>query len=162
MHSGDKVEKNDKKVLTKAQVYAILIKLSPERVSKEKTKKVLKIKDKISLSLTFCLDDYIHELNLEYRGIDRETDVISFAFEDDSSYKKLVSNQDVPRDIGEIFICVDVAKRQAEEYKHSFEREMAFLFVHGLLHLLGYDHMSEEDEKVMFKLQDEIMEILSL
>ena len=104
----------------------------------------------------------IHEINKTYRNVDRETDVISFAFEDDSSYKKLVSNQDVPRDIGEIFICVDVAKRQAEEYKHSFEREMAFLFVHGLLHLLGYDHMRDEDEKVMFKLQDEIMEILSL
>ena len=104
----------------------------------------------------------IHEINKNYRNVDRETDVISFAFEDDDSYKKLVSNQDVPRDIGEIFICVDVAKRQAEEYQHSFEREMAFLFVHGLLHLLGYDHIKEEDEKEMFKLQDEIMEILSL
>ena len=64
----------------------------------------------------------IHEINKTYRKIDRETDVISFAFEDDDSYKQLVSNQDVPRDIGEIFICVDVAKRQAEEYKHSFNR----------------------------------------
>ena len=104
----------------------------------------------------------IHEINKNYRNVDRETDVISFAFEDDDSYKKMVSNQDVPRDIGEIFICVDVAKRQAKEYQHSFEREMAFLFVHGLLHLLGYDHMTDQDEKVMFKLQDEIMEILSL
>ena len=104
----------------------------------------------------------IHEINKTYRKIDRETDVISFAFEDDDSYKQLVSNQDVPRDIGEIFICVDVAKRQAEEYKHSLSREMAFLFVHGLLHLLGYDHMTDQDEKVMFKLQDEIMDKLGL
>ena len=99
----------------------------------------------------------IHQINKTYRKIDRETDVISFAFEDDDSYKQLVSNQDVPRDIGEIFICVDVAKRQAEEYKHSFSREMAFLFVHGLLHLLGYDHIEKEDEEIMFKKQDELL-----
>ena len=105
----------------------------------------------------------IHRLNREFRNIDRPTDVISFAFEDAvEGENKIIHSSNMPRTLGEIFICVDVAKRQAKEYQHSFEREMAFLFVHGLLHLLGYDHIKEEDEKVMFKLQDEIMEILSL
>ena len=62
----------------------------------------------------------------------------------------------------EILICVDIAKKQAIEYNHSLEREMYFLFVHGLLHLLGYDHIKKEDETVMFNLQDEIMDILGL
>ena len=101
----------------------------------------------------------IHQINKEYRNIDRVTDVISFAFED---HLENLKGDDLPRDLGEIFICVDKAKMQAEEYKHSFEREMAFLFTHGLLHLLGYDHMKVEDEKVMFALQDEIMDIMKL
>ena len=105
--------------------------------------------------------DTIHRINRDYRNVDRPTDVISFAFEDDVTYKNL-KGINLPRNIGEIFISVDIAKKQSEEYKHSFEREMTFLFVHGLLHLLGYDHMKEEDEKVMFDLQDQIMEILGL
>lgn len=105
----------------------------------------------------------IHRINKEYRNIDRPTDVISFAFEDDfEGESKIVLNNDLPRDLGEIFICSDVCIRQSEEYKHSLKREMTFLFTHGLLHLLGYDHMNVEDEKEMFKLQDEIMEKLGL
>lgn len=105
----------------------------------------------------------IHNINKEYRKIDRPTDVISFAFEDDfDGENKIIYNKEMPRDLGEIFICVDVMKRQAEEYGHSQKREMSFLFTHGLLHLLGYDHMKEEDEKIMFKIQDEIMELLHL
>ncbi len=105
----------------------------------------------------------IHRINKEYRSIDRPTDVISFAFEDDfDGERKIVLTNDLPRDLGEIFICSDVCIRQAEEYNHSLKREMTFLFTHGLLHLLGYDHMKIEDEKIMFKLQDEIMEKLGL
>ena len=105
----------------------------------------------------------IHQINKEYRNIDRPTDVISFAFEDEfEGESKIVLSGDLPRDLGEIFICSDVCIRQAEEYKHSLKREMTFLFTHGLLHLLGYDHMKEDDEKVMFKLQDEIMDKLGL
>ena len=106
--------------------------------------------------------DEIHHINKTYRNIDRPTDVISFAFVDDANYKMLKRNSDMPRDLGEIFISCDVAVRQSEEYKHSIDREMAFLFVHGLLHLLGYDHMKKEDEDIMFKLQDEIMSLLNL
>ena len=108
-------------------------------------------------------ENKIHSINKEYRKIDRPTDVISFAFEDDfEGENKIVHNSSMRRDLGEIFICVDVMKRQAKEYGHSELREMSFLFTHGILHLLGYDHMKEEDEKVMFKIQDEIMEILHL
>lgn len=105
----------------------------------------------------------IHRINLEYRKVDRPTDVISFAFEDKvEGETKIIPQKDLPRDLGEIFICVDKCKQQALEYNHSLDREMAFLFTHGILHLLGYDHMKEEDEKVMFKIQDEIMDILHL
>ena len=97
-------------------------------------------------SVVFMNDEEIHEMNREYRGVDRVTDVISFAFEDNND---LVYN-DI-RMLGDIFICIPQMKRQAEEYGHSEKRELAFLAVHGILHLLGYDHMNEKDEKVMFE-----------
>lgn len=86
----------------------------------------------------------IHNINLNYRHIDRPTDVISFEeFEDDY--------------LGEIFVCVEKVYEQAELYNHSVEREFAFLLMHGLLHLHGYDHIEEDDEKEMFALQDELL-----
>ena len=107
--------------------------------------------------------DEIHQINRDYRKIDRPTDVISFAFEDEfEGESKVNPDPSLPRDLGEIFICSDVCIKQAEEYGHSVDREMSFLTTHGLLHLLGYDHMKEEDEKVMFKIQDEIMDLLKL
>ena len=96
-------------------------------------------------------NNYIHKLNKEYRGVDRETDVISFALEDDDTFNP------EERILGDIYISIDKAKEQSESYGHSLERELCFLAVHGFLHLLGYDHMVEEDEKVMFSLQDEIL-----
>lgn len=105
----------------------------------------------------------IHRINKEYRNIDRPTDVISFAFEDDfEGETKIVASDDLPRDLGEIFICSDVCINQAKEYGHSLDREMSFLTCHGLLHLLGYDHMTKEDEEVMFGIQDKIMDLLKL
>ena len=98
-------------------------------------------------------NDKIHEINKEYRNIDRETDVISFALEDNSNIKI-----DGLRVLGDIYISIDKAKSQAEEYGHSLRRELCFLTTHGFLHLLGYDHMDKEDEKVMFKLQEEILD----
>ena len=109
------------------------------------------------LSVSFVDDTFIHKMNKEYRGVDRPTDVISFAFLDgEKDREKLIHGQG-PVSLGDIYISIDRAKAQAEEYGHPLERELSFLFVHGLLHLLGYDHMTEEDEKVMFKLQDEIL-----
>ena len=103
-------------------------------------------------SVIFVDRDTIHKINKEYRGIDRETDVISFAFEDTG---KLVYNN--VRLLGEIYICIPKMIDQAKEYGHSEKRELTFLSVHGLLHLLGYDHMNEKDEKIMFGLQELIL-----
>ena len=108
-----------------------------------------------TMAHTEGLDQFIHKINREYRGVDRPTDVISFAFLDDEEEKTLVGQKQIS--LGTILISYEKAEEQAKEYGHSLVREMSFLLVHGLLHLLGYDHMTKEDEKVMFKLQDEIL-----
>lgn len=106
-------------------------------------------------SVIFVTPEQIHEINRDYRGIDRPTDVISFALMDDMSNVILEEEE---CELGDIFINVQAIRDQAKEYGHSIKREACFLFCHGLLHLMGYDHMCEEDEKVMFGLQDEILE----
>ena len=111
----------------------------------------LKLKSVI-FNIIFVDDTYIHNLNKEYRGIDRPTDVISFALEDDKSFI-----QTDFKVLGDIYISLDTAKKQANEYNHSLKREISFLSIHGLLHLLGYDHMNKEDEKKMFGLQELIL-----
>lgn len=113
--------------------------------------KYLKIENSI-FNVIVVSTDKIHELNKTYRNIDRPTDVISFALEDDSTFIKTDY-----RVLGDIYICLDKARSQAVEYGHSFKREICFLSIHGLLHLLGYDHMNPEDEKIMFGLQDKIL-----
>lgn len=97
-------------------------------------------------------NDYIHELNKNYRNIDRPTDVITFALEDYEDGIKLEH-----RMLGDIYISIDKAISQAEEYGHDLRREICFLAVHGFLHLLGYDHMEKEEEEIMFSLQEEIL-----
>ncbi len=109
--------------------------------------------DKCVFNLIIVDNSYIHELNKNYRGIDRETDVITFALEDEDS---LILPTD-ERVLGDIYISIDKARSQAEEYGHSLLRELSFLAVHGFYHLLGYDHMTEEDEKVMFAKQEEVL-----
>lgn len=94
----------------------------------------------------------IKEINRDYRKIDRETDVISFALED----SKDLEYEDF-RLLGDIYISIDKAVSQSIEYNHSLLRELSFLSIHGLLHLLGYDHMKEEDEKIMFGKQEELL-----
>ena len=112
------------------------------------TSEKLNIKDKY-ISIVFVNNEKIHEINKTYRNVDRPTDVISFAFLD---------NFDIDdTSLGEIYISVDKIKEQAISYNHSELREECFLLVHGLLHLLGYDHIKKEDEIVMFKLQEEIL-----
>ena len=97
-------------------------------------------------------NERIHEINREYRNIDRETDVISFAMEDEMDIQ-----YDDFRLLGDVYISIDKAKSQAIEYGHSLLREICFLATHGILHLLGYDHMEPEDEKEMFTLQNELL-----
>ncbi len=98
-------------------------------------------------------NNYIHELNKNYRHIDRETDVITFALEDE---KDMVIPDD-ERVLGDIYISIDKARSQAKEYGHSLLRELSFLAVHGFYHLLGYDHMTKEEEEVMFSKQEEVL-----
>lgn len=124
-----------------------------ERISKS-AEKTLHLESDLEISVTFVRSVTIHKINRDYRHIDRPTDVISFAIRDDL-------DDDIPeeeKDLGDLFINIDYARRQAREYGHSYEREICFLFTHGLLHCLGYDHMKPDDAKVMFALQDEILD----
>ena len=114
----------------------------------------LEVENVDNLELIIINNEEIHKINKEYRGIDRPTDVISFALED---YKDIKYENDY-RVLGDIYISIDKVKEQAKEYGHSEKRELAFLAVHGLLHLLGYDHMEKEDEKVMFSRQELILD----
>lgn len=118
-----------------------------------KTLKMLKLQDEYALSLVICGPITIRRINREYRNIDKVTDVISFALLDDGEEIDYVDEIE----LGDIFINRDRVKSQALDYGHSEKREFVFLFVHGLLHLLGYDHMVPEDEKVMFGLQKKII-----
>ena len=108
--------------------------------------------DNAIFSIVFVDDNEIHDMNRTYRGVDRITDVISFAFEDNQN----IEYNNV-RMLGDIYVCIQQMKRQAVEYGHSEKRELSFLVVHGLLHLLGYDHMNADDEKKMFDLQELIL-----
>lgn len=120
------------------------------------TLEVMDAKESI-FTIIFVTPEEIHELNKQYRGVDRVTDVISFALEDAHD----VSLSDV-RVLGDIYICIDRMKEQAIEYGHSETRELSFLTVHGLLHLLGYDHQTKEDEEVMFGIQRKILSDLNI
>ena len=119
----------------------------------KRTLEVLDVEDEYNVSLIICGPITIRRINREYRNIDSVTDVISFALLDD--------DEDIEYDegieLGDIFINRNRVHSQAKEYGHSVKREFIFLFVHGLLHLFGYDHMNVEDEKKMFALQDEII-----
>lgn len=111
----------------------------------------LKLKN-VMFNVIMINNEEIHKINKEYRGVDRPTDVISFALEDDDTFIKT----DV-RVLGDIYISIEKAKEQAEAYGHSLKRELSFLTIHGILHLLGYDHMEEDEEKEMFELQELIL-----
>lgn len=130
-----------------------------EKIDIEEERKLLeyalqyKKLENVEFNVIFVDNEKIRNINKEYRGIDRETDVISFALED---------NEDITfefgRLLGDIYISIPKMKQQAKEYGHSEKRELAFLTIHGLLHLLGYDHMTKEDEEVMFKEQELILD----
>jgi probable rRNA maturation factor len=109
------------------------------------------------VSVSFVDNERIRVINRDYRGKDQPTDVISFALEEKGEGEIEIIGADVPPLLGDIIISIPKAKEQAEEYGHSFMRELGFLAVHGFLHLLGYDHQTEEDEKTMFSKQEEIL-----
>lgn len=114
---------------------------------------VLKLDKKYDFSIILVDSNTIQEINREYRKIDKVTDVISFASLDDES----LMNMEDSVELGDIFINVQAIRDQAKDYGHSLKREFCFLVTHGILHLLGYDHLSVDDEKIMFDLQEEIL-----
>ena len=124
----------------------LLKKVLEHAIEKEKLENVI-------FNVIIVDNNYIHELNRDYRHIDRETDVITFALEDE---KDMVV-PDGERVLGDIYISIDKAKSQAKEYGHSLLRELTFLAVHGFYHLLGYDHMTKEEEEIMFSKQEEVL-----
>lgn len=107
--------------------------------------------ENVEFNIIFVDKDTIHDINKTYRNVDRVTDVISFALEDNKTIE--LEN----RLLGDIYICVEKAEEQAKEYGHSFLRELSFLAIHGLLHLLGYDHMKKDEEAIMFQKQEDIL-----
>ena len=130
-------------------------KIEEEKLLNDYTKYLVKKLelDNCEFNIIITNNDEIRKINKEYRNIDRETDVISFALEDNMDIK-----YDDFRLLGDIYISIDKAYSQAIEYGHSRERELCFLITHGILHLLGYDHMNPSDEKEMFTLQESLLE----
>ncbi|QHT60296.1 rRNA maturation RNase YbeY [Paenibacillus lycopersici] len=118
------------------------------------------------VTLSIVDDEEIHQLNKEYRNIDRPTDVLSFAMQEESDeelgivYEVEDESEPIPYEgmLGDIIISAERAKLQSEEYGHSLERELGFLFVHGFLHLIGYDHQDEASEAVMTKKQEAVLQ----
>lgn len=122
----------------------------------EKALEILNIESNYIIEVNLINDEQIQLINKQYRKLDRPTDVISFAFLDDIEGEVKILG-DVPIMLGEIFISVDRAIAQSSQYGHNLIREMSFLFIHGILHLLGYNHETKDDEIKMFELQEKIL-----
>ncbi|WP_167264211.1 rRNA maturation RNase YbeY [Alkalibacillus sp. S2W] len=120
------------------------------------------IEETAEMSVTIVDDETIKQINADYREKDYATDVISFALEEQGEGELDIVGDDLPVHLGDIVISIDRAKAQANEYNHSLNRELAFLAVHGLLHLLGYDHETKADEKAMFQKQESILQSFGL
>jgi probable rRNA maturation factor len=114
------------------------------------------------ISLVFTDDLEIQELNKTYRGKDVPTDVLSFAMLEPGEGEMAIVEEEEELLLGDIVISLETALRQAEDYGHSLDREIAYLMVHGLLHLLGYDHMTEEDKKIMRQREEELLAAVGL
>ncbi|MED0587475.1 rRNA maturation RNase YbeY [Bacillus subtilis] len=120
------------------------------------------VQDQAEVSVTIVTNDDIQQINKEYRGKDAPTDVISFALEEEGEGEVEIVGAEMPPVLGDIIISADRTREQAEEYNHSFKRELGFLAVHGFLHLLGYDHMTKEEEEEMFTKQKELLDAYGL
>lgn len=125
-----------------------------------KTLEIENFTENVEVSFSIVYNGEIKEINALYRNIDKETDVLSFPLLEFPLSEPL--NKNIITPLGDIIISIEKANAQAEEYGHSIEREIAFLTVHSMLHLLGYDHMEEDEEKVMFEKQDEILNSIGI
>ena len=119
---------------------------------------------KLCMTIILTTPQNIRKINKEYRNIDKETDVLSFPmFEKDELDKKIENNDFEYEDVlGDIVISIEKVKEQAEEYGHSFERELSYMLVHGFYHLMGYDHIEEEDKKIMRPKEEKILKSLEI
>lgn len=119
----------------------------------------------IYLSIMLTNNEYIRRINNDYRQIDKETDVLSFPMFEKNEIDEIVKNQNkfpIKEALGDIIISVEKVKEQAEEYNHSFERELAYMIVHGFYHLMGYDHIEENDKKIMREKEEKILQELNI
>jgi len=115
--------------------------------------------EEVEVSLVFVDDDYIHGLNTQYRGVDAPTDVLSFAMQEG---EPMPGPDDENTILGDVVLSLQAAERQAGEYGHSFRREAAYLTVHGVLHLIGYDHQSEDERAIMRRKEERVLSLLGL
>lgn len=138
-----------------------------EKLIKEVVSRVLeeeKVLSEVDVYITLTNNEEIHKINKEYRDVDRPTDVLSFPMyeRDEIAGLKNDTDDEIEKILGDIIVSIEKVREQAEEYGHSFERELAYLVTHGMLHLLGYDHMIEEEKEVMRKREEEILETLNI
>lgn len=124
-----------------------------------------KMKDsKLYITITLTTPEYIRKINKEYRNVDKATDVLSFPMFEKDELDLKIKNKDFEHEdvLGDIIISIETVKEQAKEYGHSFERELSYMVVHGFYHLMGYDHIEEEDKKVMRPKEDKILDELKI
>lgn len=138
-----------------------------EKLIKEVVSRVLeeeRVLPEVDVYITLTNNEEIHKINKEYRDVDRPTDVLSFPMyeRDEIAGLKNDTDDEIEKILGDIIVSIEKVREQAEEYGHSFERELAYLVTHGMLHLLGYDHMIEEEKTVMRKREEEILETLNI
>lgn len=121
-------------------------------------------KSNLIITITLTTPEEIRKINFKYRNIDKETDVLSFPMFEKEELEDKIKNKDfIYEDVlGDIIISVEKVKKQAEEYQHSLERELSYMIVHGFYHLMGYDHIEEEDKKIMRQKEDKILNDLEI
>ena len=122
------------------------------------------IDSKLIMTITFTTPEEIRKINKKYRKIDRATDVLSFPMFEKAELDEKIKNKDFLYEdvLGDVIISIDKVKEQAEEYGHSFERELSYMVVHGFYHLMGYDHIEEEDKKIMRPKEEKVLEQLKI
>ena len=146
--------------LEEKKEYEDIIKRVVEQCFKEEKLK----NSKLYISITLTTPEHIHEINKKYRNVDKETDVLSFPMFEKNELDEKIKNQDFKYEdvLGDIVISIEKVKEQAEEYGHSFERELSYMIVHGFYHLMGYDHIEEEDKIVMRPKEENILNKLGI
>ena len=146
------LEKNDQ--------YEEIIKKVVEQCFKEENME----DSKLYISITLTTPEHIHEINKQYRNVDRATDVLSFPMFEKEEIDNKIAQKDFEYEdvLGDIVISIEQVEKQAKEYGHSFEREFAYMLVHGFYHLMGYDHIKEEDKVIMRPKEEKVLEKLGI